>query len=145
MVHARSRSRELGATVAADYDQPRWAEQVCEALGERPLTTVFDGVGGTIGHAALELLGPGGRFVIYGWSSGTPTDPDQTALAGRGVTVSRLERPSSLRPLEVRALAAAASGRLVPVVGQRFPLRDAADAHRAIESRATTGKTVLRP
>lgn len=56
-----------------------------------------------------------------------------------------VRRPGGLRPLEIRALEAAAEGRLPPVVGQRFALTDAAAAHEAIESRATTGKTVLRP
>ena len=41
--------------------------------------------------------------------------------------------------------AEAAAGRLVPVVGRRFPLADAAGAHRAIEARDTVGKTVLVP
>jgi NADPH2:quinone reductase len=54
-----------------------------------------------------------------------------------------LQRPGGVRELETRALASAADGTLVPVVGQRFPLAEAAAAHRAIEARATVGKTVL--
>ena len=50
-----------------------------------------------------------------------------------------------MRELETRALADAAAGRLVPVVGQRFPLSDAAAAHRAIEARETIGKVILVP
>jgi len=42
-----------------------------------------------------------------------------------------------------RALAEAAAGRLFPVIGQRFPLARAADAHAVIEARATVGKTLL--
>ncbi|MCL2734873.1 MAG: zinc-binding dehydrogenase, partial [Actinomycetia bacterium] len=52
--------------------------------------------------------------------------------------------PAGLRELEAEALAAAASGRLVPAV-QTFPLARAAAAHRALESRGTTGKVVLVP
>ena len=56
-----------------------------------------------------------------------------------------LQRPGGLRPLEAAALAAAASGELVPVIGRRFPLAEAAAAHAALEARATIGKTVLVP
>jgi NADPH2:quinone reductase len=55
-----------------------------------------------------------------------------------------LRRYGGLRGLETEALAEAAAGRMVPVV-QRFPLADAAGAHRALVSRATTGKVVLIP
>jgi NADPH:quinone reductase len=138
-------ARELGAAIAVDYDQAEWADEVRTALGERPVTVVYDGVGGAVGQAALGLVGPHGRFVLYGWSSGASTELPDDDLAARGITVARLQRPPDLRPLEARALRSAADGRLVPVVGQRFPLEDAAAAHRAIESRATIGKTVLRP
>jgi NADPH2:quinone reductase len=48
-----------------------------------------------------------------------------------------------MRSFTASALAEAASGRLRPVIGQRFPLERAAEAHAAIESRATVGKTLL--
>ena len=54
-------------------------------------------------------------------------------------------RPGGLRELEDMALGAAGWGEVQPLVGQVFALADAAAAHRAIETRATTGKTVLRP
>ncbi|WP_425585718.1 zinc-binding dehydrogenase [Streptomyces longisporus] len=52
--------------------------------------------------------------------------------------------PNPLQTLELRALAEAAAGRLTPAV-QRFPLAAAAAAHRALETRGTTGKVVLEP
>jgi NADPH2:quinone reductase len=52
--------------------------------------------------------------------------------------------PDPVRTLELRALAEAAAGRLTPAV-TRFPLADAAGAHRALETRATLGKVVLEP
>ena len=83
--------------------------------------------------------------MVYGWSTGTPTEFDEAELARRDISVVRFGVPDDLRPLEDRALAAAATRELVPVVGQQFAVEDAADVHRAIEARATTGKTVLRP
>jgi NADPH2:quinone reductase len=51
--------------------------------------------------------------------------------------------PADIRRLTGQALRQAAAGRLRPVIGQTFPLEQAADAHRAIEARAVTGKTLL--
>jgi NADPH2:quinone reductase len=88
---------------------------------------------------------------MFGSSSGSLTELSAGDLYNRGITVSAaigkriLQRPGGLRPLEHDALHAAAQGRLTPVIGQRFTLADASAAHQAIESRATTGKTVLRP
>jgi NADPH2:quinone reductase len=139
-----ARTRDNGATVAVDYRRPDWTEQLRRTMGDTPLTVALDGVGGTAGRGALELLGPGGRLVAFGWASGTPTTLTVMDLAGRGLTVTAPRRPNSLRRLEARALAEAGAGRLVPLVG-RFPLAQAAAAHAAVEARATVGKTVLIP
>jgi NADPH2:quinone reductase len=144
------RARELGASVAIDYAAPGWTEAVREALGDAQATVAFDGVGGDVGRGALELLGPGGRLILFGWSSGEPTRLSATDLYARGLTASAaigpriLNRPGGMRDLEEQALEALAEGRLVPVV-QRFALADAADAHTALETRATMGKAILVP
>ena len=145
-----ARVRALGADVAVDYTQPDWPEAVRAALDGREPTLVLDGVGGELGRAALELLAGGGRIILFGWSSGGPTQLTTEDLYARGITASAalgprmLNRPGGLRPLEAAALAAATAGELVPVIG-RFPLAEAAAAHAALESRATVGKTVLVP
>lgn len=145
------RVRRLGATVAVDYTAPDWTDAVRRALDGREVTVAMDGVGGTIGRGALELLGPGGRLVMFGFSSGELTELTAGDLFSRGLTASGaigpriLKRPGGMHALATQALAEAASGRLVPLVGQRFALADAAAAHTAIETRATMGKTVLVP
>jgi NADPH:quinone reductase len=98
----------------------------------------------------MDLLDPGGRLLLFGLSSGTATEITTLDLMARGLTVSwaiprALRRPGGLRELETRSLAEAAAGRLVPLVGRRFPLAEAATAHEAMEARATEGKTVLVP
>jgi NADPH2:quinone reductase len=143
--------RAAGADHAIDYLQADWQDQVGAALDGRRSTVVLDGVGGEIGRALMKLLAPGGRVVLVGWSSGTPTAITTQDIMGGGLTVSAavgprlLNRPGGLREFETRALAEAAAGRLVPTVHDRFPLRDAAAAHAALESRATRGKVVLVP
>jgi NADPH2:quinone reductase len=123
---------------------------VREALDGAEVTVALDGVGGELGRGALELIGAGGRLILFGFSSGEPTRLSAGDLFSRGLTASAaigprmLKRPGGMRDLEEQALAAAADGRLVPLV-QRFALAQAAAAHEAIERRATVGKTVLVP
>jgi NADPH2:quinone reductase len=142
-----ARVTALGADVAVDYDQPDWVAEVRRQLSAEP-TLVLDGVGGELGRGAFELLGPGGRIVLFGWSSGTITPFTSADLAERSLSASwsigpaMMRRWGSLEPLERRALADAAAGVWSPVV-TRFPLVAAADAHRALEGRATVGKAVL--
>ncbi|MFJ5550005.1 zinc-binding dehydrogenase [Streptomyces sp. NPDC093225] len=147
-----------GADLAVDYDAPDWPDRVREFLGDRRATVVFDSVGGEPGRAAVDLLGPGGQHLVFGWSSGGvheggPLTFTEQELAERGITSESVLGPAMLgkaggdnpvRVLETRALAEAAAGRLVPAV-QRFPLAEAAAAHRALEGRATMGKVVLEP
>jgi NADPH:quinone reductase len=134
---------ELGARVAVDYREPGWAERVREARGG--VDVVFDGVGGEVAQAAFELLAPGGRMVSFGLASGQWAQLSDEDAAARGVRLVRPGRPTPAeqRELTESALAEAAAGNLRPVIGQRFPLERAADAHAAIESRATVGKTLL--
>ena len=144
------RVARLGAAIAVDYAAPDWSDAVRAALGGRAVTVALDGVGGALGRGALELLGAGGRLILFGFSSGRPTELSAGDLFARGISATAAigariaQRPGGLRDLEEQALAAAAEGRLVPVV-QRFALAEAAAAHEAIERRATVGKTVLVP
>lgn len=145
------RVRALGADVAVDYREEGWPQAVQAALGDRRPTVVLDGVGGAVGRAALELLDVGGRLVMFGFSGGSVTAFTSGDVVSRGLTASwvtgprMLRRPGGLRPLETRALAEAAAGRLTPVVHPPFALADAAAAHRALEGRETVGKVVLVP
>ena len=99
---------------------------------------VFDGVGGDIARAAFEQLAPGGRMLSFGLASGSWAASSAEEAAARGVD-ARADRRGRSREHTERALA----GGLKPVIGQRFPLERAADAHAAIEARATVGKTLL--
>lgn len=138
-------ARELGAQMTIDYTRETWMGEVAQATGGRGVDVVFDGVGGVIGRAAFEQLAPGGRYCSFGMASGSfaPMAPEEACT--RGVTVVRgapLDHADMIR-LTTLALEGAAANRLRPVVGQTFPLARAADAHRAIEERATLGKTLL--
>ncbi|MEU5882791.1 zinc-binding dehydrogenase [Spirillospora sp. NPDC047279] len=145
-----ARVRAAGADVAVDYSAPGWSGEVSAGLGGRAVTAVFDGVGGRAGREAFELLGFGGRMVLFGWSAGTMTELTTRDLFDRmaEVTVALGPRlvnvPGGLRAMQEKALAEAAAGRLVPAV-QGFPLAEAARAHTELLGRGTTGKVVLVP
>jgi NADPH2:quinone reductase len=144
------RVRALGAQIVEDYHEPGWPQRVSAALAEvRPgaaPTVLLDGVGGEVGRAGFDLLGVGGRVLLFGMASGSLTSFTSGDLAARSLQAAFvLGRLGELRPLETAALAAAARGELRPLVHPPFPLADAATAHLALESRATTGKVVLAP
>ncbi|MEV5574183.1 zinc-binding dehydrogenase [Spirillospora sp. NPDC052269] len=141
----------LGVDHVVDYSLPDWTDQVREAAGGS-VEIVFDHIGGTLGRQAFELLTPGsGRQVVFGFTSGTPLDVKPMELFGRNLTLSGFSagqiwnRPALARELVTQVLDLAAAGELTPVVGQRFPLERAADAHAAVEARGTLGKTLLIP
>ncbi|MEU7112317.1 zinc-binding dehydrogenase [Streptomyces sp. NPDC046182] len=148
--------KENGADLAVDYKLPDWPDQVRAFLGGRTATVVFDSVGGATGLAAVDLLGKGGRHVVFGWSGaglhdGEPLTFTDEELAARGITSESVLGPAMLRKaggdvrnLELASLAAATAGTLRPAI-HRFPLAEAASAHRALETRGTIGKVVLIP
>ncbi|CAM5730492.1 Zinc-binding dehydrogenase OS=Streptomyces tendae OX=1932 GN=F3L20_30120 PE=4 SV=1 [Streptomyces tendae] len=137
-----------GAAPAVDDTAPDWAERLEEYRGK--VTVVYDGVGGDVARTLVGLLAPDGRHLVFGWSSQGIAGDRPYLVDGVSVSVlgpemlRRAGGPDPMRTLETRALAQAAEGRLTPAV-QRFPLSRAADAHRALENRRTTGKVVLEP
>ncbi|GHO77957.1 NADPH:quinone reductase [Ktedonobacter sp. SOSP1-85] len=142
----------LGADVVIDYGENDWVEQVRNVTGGRGADVVIDAVGGTIGRQAFEVTTNGsGRLVVYGSSSGTEATICLHDLAMRGITViGALGMAMARTEQETRAhmetaLQEAAAGRLVAVIGQRYPLERAADAHAAIEARQAIGMVLLIP
>jgi len=138
---------KLGADTALDYTERRWPELVREATGGRGADVVFDGVGGEVGLAAFEATADGGVFSAHGAAAGgfAPIEPASAERRGirlRGITDVQYSTAERIR-LAGRALAAAAAGRIRPVIGQTFPLEKAAEAHAAVESRTVIGKTLL--
>jgi NADPH2:quinone reductase len=134
---------DLGAEIVADYSAAHWPDGVREQVGH--VDVVFDGVGGAVGLAAFGLLRDGGRCCTFGMASGEFAWISGEAAESRRITVQRgvPVSPERMRDLSRRALDAAASAALRPVIGQTFTLTAASDAHAAIEARTTIGKTLL--
>ncbi|MFC9437689.1 zinc-binding dehydrogenase [Nocardia sp. NPDC057030] len=139
-----SHAKRSGFAVV-DYSAPDFTGQVVAVTGGRPLNVVFDGIGGALGAAALALIGDGGRFCGYGMTSGTETVVE--AAHRQRLTVTDMSQLPSFwadAPRRIRqVLTEAAAGRLLPLIGQTYPLTDAARAHADIEARSVVGKSVL--
>jgi NADPH2:quinone reductase len=141
---------KFGADHAVDYRRTDWPAQVRELTGGRGATLVLDAVGGDTTTAALAATADGeGRIGVYGYASGDWPPLDVMAIARRGLTFSgplgTVLRKSDAHKRDDadQALAAAARGELTPRIHARFPLAQAANAHRELESRRSIGAIVL--
>lgn len=150
----RDLALSLGADEAVDVSTATTAGDVrdllVEANGGRQVDVVLEMTGGVVTDGSLAALAPFGRLCLFGMASRTPPAPvDAGALmsTSRAVIgfwlVHTLRRPGGLRPAMDELLALAGSGALRGVDGGHYPLEGAADAHRALRSRGTTGKLVL--
>jgi NADPH:quinone reductase len=142
-----ARARACGAEAVVDYTDPDWGQQVRDLTGGTGPRIVFDGVGGTIGQAAFELVADGGRISAHGTPGGGFAPIDPGLAEKRGITATGIEAvhvgPEDTKRLIVAALDAAASKQFTPVIGQTLPLHQAAEAHRLIEQRNAIGKVLL--
>jgi NADPH:quinone reductase-like Zn-dependent oxidoreductase len=134
--------------VTRDY---RFADAVKRASGGRGADVIYDGLGREAYRENLEALALTGHWVSYGQASGAH-DPVQLAeLSGKSVTLSRpvlfhytAQRPM-LEEIARNTFAALGNGTLRVEIRHRFPLAAAAEAHRELEARRTTGPIVLLP
>lgn len=139
--------RSLGAD-AISYSQPDWVAQVVAATAGHGANIILDSIGGQIGGDSLEALSQGGRLVVYGAASGQPTMIAAQQLSFKGQSVLGYSMGTQTSPAQMAEGMGAlldylASGQLRITIGERYPLADAAAAHRAIAERRTIGKVVL--
>ena len=126
--------------------------EIAAYTGGRGVDVVYDGVGKATFEASLDCLRPRGLMVSYGNASGPVTGVSLSMLQTRGslyvtrpTTAHYYGDPESLRRTMARVFGAVTAGDIRPSINQRFPLAQAADAHRALEARTTTGTTLLVP
>jgi NADPH:quinone reductase len=125
--------------------------RVAELTQGRGCRVVFDAVGRDTISSSIACLGIQGHLVSFGQASGHIEPVDVAALAAKSITISRpnfahyTDTPEKVRAITDRLFAAHARGEIRLEARQRFPLSDAALAHRALEARETTGATILIP
>ncbi len=141
-----------GCDHAIRYGQEDLVQRVKELTGGRGVEVVYDSVGKDTFMASLDCLRPRGMLVSFGQASG-PVPPFEPSLLNVKGSLF-LTRPSLMHYTAEREelLACAAdlfsvvqSGVVKIEINQTFPLREAAEAQRALEERRTTGTTVLLP
>lgn len=144
---------QLGADVALDAGAPDFVERLKDATERKGVDVILEMIGGTEHYRRnLACLTPFGRIVVYGSASGDMKGVvEPIALMARNVTVAGYYLTPMLRRRELCAPALedlarrVARGDVRVVLGRQYPLAEAAEAHRALTSRGTTGKLVLVP
>jgi NADPH2:quinone reductase len=145
-------AKRAGADSVILYGEQDFEAESCQLTAGRGVDVVYDSVGKTTFDKSLRSLRPRGMLVLYGQSSGPVAPVDPQTLAARGSLF--LTRPTMGHYVATRdeltsrtkdLFAWVREGKLNVRIDRTFPLADAADAHRALESRTTTGKVLLIP
>ncbi len=143
---------EHGAAFAIDYSQEDFVGRVKEITGGKGVKVVYDSVGKDTFDKSLDCLRPFGLMASFGNASGPVPPFAPGALGPKGSLY--LTRQTLFSHIATRESTQAMADDLFDVVGsgavkiridQRFPLAQAAEAHRALEARKTTGSTILLP
>jgi NADPH2:quinone reductase len=135
-----------GADVAVGYDE--WVQAARSLTGGHGASVVYDSVGRTLSDS-LAAARIGGTVVFYGMAAGDPDAVDPRLLMDRSLTLTGgdlwnvLTGPDARRERAAALFAQIRSGAVKPQVAARFPLRDGAQAHAYLESRAAIGKVLL--
>jgi len=142
---------ELGADAAIDPAPEGLTERLLEANGDRAVDVIFEMAGGAVFDASYRALAPFGRIVAYGIATNEPNAPSTGSLLRHSRAVVGfylfhcLQRPGMFDEALQDLFARAAGGQLRVVVGQTYPLDQAAAAHIDLRARRTTGKLLLDP
>lgn len=142
---------DLGADLALDADPADMAERLIEANGGRRVDVVLEMAGGEVFTQSLRALAPFGRLVAYGIASQEQNQVATGALMRRSQAVVGfwlmhcLGQPGMVDEALADLFARATRGELRVVVGETYPLEDAARAQTDLQERRSTGKLLIDP
>lgn len=145
-----SAAYEAGADHVVVLEDSDFAAEVNRLTEGTGVDVVLDSVAGRVSERSMDCLAPYGRLVHFGNSSGEPASfrsgdlhASCRSVLGFSFGTTRARRPESVRATAEAVFGYLADGSLRIRIGERFPLARAADAHRLIESRRSTGKVLL--
>ena len=143
---------ELGMDHGIQYTEEDFVERVDEITDDQGVDLVLDGIGSDTTDRSLDALTSFGRMVSFGAASGEPGRPNTADLLFGNKTVIGYHLGSAIAQKPERVLGAVpeltqllSEGTLEVQVGHTFDLEAAAEAHRFIEDRKSSGKVVLQP
>ncbi|MEZ4294828.1 MAG: quinone oxidoreductase [Polyangiaceae bacterium] len=144
--------RALGAAEVILYTQADFEAETRRLTGDAGVDVVYDSVGKDTFAKSLNCLKRRGLCALYGMASGPVPPFEVQTLAGKGsLFLTRMKladyiaTPEDLRARSTAVFEGVASGKLKIEIGGEFSLKDAAEAHRQLGGRHTTGKLVLIP
>ncbi len=145
-------AKQSGCAAVVMADAPDFVEQVKALTDGKGAHAIYDSVGKDTFAQSLDCIRPHGTMVSYGAASGPPDPVSISDLGKRGsIFLTRpavfdfVTTPEDLREAAGILFDVIESGAVNIDVNQTWPLKDAADAHRALQARQTTGSTVLVP
>ena len=145
-------ARAHGCDHVIDYSREDFTRRVREITGGEGVPVVYDGVGKDTFMGSLDSLRPLGMMVAYGNASGPVPPFDLLLLTQKGslyitrpTVANYTAKRADLEALGAELFEMVGSGRVRIEINQTYPLADAAQAHRDLEARRTTGSTILLP
>jgi NADPH:quinone reductase-like Zn-dependent oxidoreductase len=136
-------AKALGATHLINYSKENFAERVMQITGGRGVDVVMEHIGGEVFTRSLQCLARGGILVTVGAHAGEVVEFDIIPFFRKEL---RLAGSKNAPVLELRkVMGLVADGKLKPIIHKAFPLGQAAEAHRVVDSRDFFGKVVLVP
>jgi len=145
-------AKEAGADAVINYVRDKFADEVLRLTVDRGVDLILDAVGKPTFEEGLRCLAPFGHIALYGRAGGAPDPLNLSVLSPKSQKVSAFSLPTltrgfpdKTRESAERCFALLREGRLKLHISRTFPLAQAAEAHRHLESRESTGKLILIP
>lgn len=145
-------AKEAGCDHVINYSRENFKDRVLEITGGKGVPVVYDGLGKDSFDDSIDCLSPLGYMVSFGNATGVvpPVDPGLLSAKGslfltRPSLMAYMSTPEHIRSGAEELFELVQSGKIKISINQTWPLSEAADAHRALEGRQTTGSTILIP
>ena len=145
-------AKQHGAAHVINYNTENFVERVRESTGGKGVPVVYDSIGADTFTGSLDCLSPLGTMVSFGSASGPVPPFSLNELASRGslfitrpTLFTHTARREDLDAMAAELFEVVGSGKVKIEINQRYALKDAAQAHTELESRKTTGSSILLP